>query len=237
VQVRVKRPRRRGARVALWLAVPVVLLALSQAILPPLVAHVVRGRISKYGSVQSVSVSAWPALELLWGKADSASARARSLTLTAAQMSKLTWESRSVHDLDLAVARLEVKVPGLRSGVVLSDVVTRKRGTLMSTQGTLTQADLAAAMPSGFTVQPVASGGGQVEVHASGGLFGVQASINALVKPLEGRLVAEPQGVPFGGFAKLTLFSDPHLKVQSVGMSVLSTQPLAYRLSLTMSLS
>jgi LmeA-like phospholipid-binding len=222
--------------VALVLAVPVLLLVLAQAILPTLAARLVRDRIKKYGDVQSVSVSAWPAVELLWGKADSASATAISLSVTAAQMAKLTWESRGVHDLDIAVARLDLKVPGIPSPVVLRDVKTRKRGASMTTQATLTQTDLTAALPSGFTVQPLASGDGQIEVHASGGLFGVQASISALVKPLEGRLVAEPQGSPLAGLATVTLFSDPHLKMESVGVRVQRGQPLTYGLSLRASL-
>lgn len=232
----VERRKRRRLRVALVVGVPLLLLALLQAILPPLAARVVRDRIKKYGDIQSVSVSAWPAVELLWGKADSAAATAGSLSVTAAQMTKLAWESRSVHDLDITVARLDLKVPGIPNGVVLRNVSSHKRGASMSTQATLTQADLTAALPSGFTVQPVGSGGGQVEVHASGGLFGVQESLSALVKPLEGRLVVEPQGFPLAGLATLTLFSDPHLKMESVDVRVQSRQPLAYRLSLRTSL-
>jgi hypothetical protein len=222
--------------VAFGFAVPVLLLLLAQAILPSIAARVVRDRIKPYGDLESVHLSAWPAVELLWGKADSASARSRSLRITLAQLTKLELEARGVHDLDLTVARLELKVPTVPNGIVLRDVTTRKHGASVYTQATLTQADLTAALPSGFTVQPVASGGGQVEVHASGGLFGMQASIGALVKPLEGRLVAEPQGFPLAGLATVTLFSDPHLKVESVDVRVQRRQPLTYGLSLRASL-
>ena len=74
-----------------------------------------------------------------------------------------------------------------------------KHGSAISASATLTQQQLDEALPSGFHIEPMASGGGEVEARASGGLFGVQASITALVKPLEGRLVAEPQGLPAGG--------------------------------------
>jgi LmeA-like phospholipid-binding len=232
----VQRRRRTGARVALLLAVPVVLLALAQVVLPVVAARVIRDRLGRYGYVRSVHVSAWPAVELLWGKADSLSATARGLSLTGPQMTKLAWESRGVRDIDLAVDRLDVKVPGIPNGIVLRDARARKRGASMSLQATLTQADLTAALPSGFTVQPVASGGGQVEVRASGALFGAQASISALVRPLDGRLVAEPRGFPLAGFATVTLFSDPHTNVQSVGVQVIGKQPLSYGLSLTATL-
>ena len=221
---------------ALALAVPVVLLALAQAILPTIAARVVRDRIKPYGDLEGVRVSAWPAVELLWGKADSLSAWSRSLTLTPAQLTKLESEARGVHDIDLTVQRLALTEPTLPNGIVLRDVTTRKRGASVDTHATLTQADLTAALPSGFTVQPVTSGEGQVEVRASGALFGVQASISALVKPLEGRLVAEPQGFPLAGLATVTLISDPHLKVESVGVRVDRGPPLNYRLSLRASL-
>jgi hypothetical protein len=106
----------------------------------------------------------------------------------------------------------------------------------MQVSATLTQSDLAASVPSGFTVQPVASGGGQVEVHATGALFGLQASIDALVRPLDGRLIAEPHGLPLSGIASVTLFSDPHLKAEWVGLTVTRRQPLAYGLTLRASL-
>jgi hypothetical protein len=137
-----------------------------------------------------------------------------------------------VHNLNLTAHRFALKIPGLPNDLVLSDVTTRKQGSSISVHATLTQANLTAALPSGVTVQPVASGGGQVEVHASGALFGLQASINALVRPQEGRLVAEPRGLPFGGIATVTVFEDPHLQVEAVGIAVTSKQPLTYGLSL-----
>jgi hypothetical protein len=100
----------------------------------------------------------------------------------------------------------------------------------------MTQRNLDEALPSGFHVEPTASGGGEVQARASGGLFGVQTSITVLVRPYEGRLVAEPRGFPLAGLATVTLFADSHLKVESVGVAVESRQPLTYRLSLRASL-
>ncbi|HEV3094404.1 MAG TPA: LmeA family phospholipid-binding protein [Solirubrobacteraceae bacterium] len=230
------RRTRKSTRVVLAVAVPVVLVALAQIVLPPLAARIARDRMKAYGDIRSVSVSAWPAVELLWGKADSATALASNLNLTTAQMTKLAWEARGIHDLDLSVDTLDLKVPGVPNDVLLRNVRTQKRGSSMQVSATLTQSDLAASVPSGFTVQPVASGGGQVEVHATGGLFGLQASIDALVRPLDGRLIAEPHGLPLSGIATVTLFSDPHLKVEWVGLTVTRRQPLAYGLTLRASL-
>ena len=81
----------------------------------------------------------------------------------------------------------------------------------------------------------VASGNGQVEARASGGLFGIQASIVTLVQPLEGRLVAEPEGFPLARLATVTLFSDPHLKVEH-RLAGAAHPPLTYGLSMSASL-
>ncbi len=227
----------RPSRIALAIAAPIVLIAvLAQAFLPALAAKRVMDRIARYGAVKSVSVSAWPALELLWGKADSVTVRAGALTVTPAQIALLLSEARKVRDMTVSADSTSMRIATLPHGLTLSDLRMEKHGSSMQASAILTQRQLDEALPSGFHVEPVASSGGQVEVKASGGLFGVQASIDALVKPLEGRLVAQPQGFPFAGFGTVTLFSDPRLEVESVGVQVQRAQPLTYSLSLRASL-
>ena len=74
---------RRAGRIAAWLAGAIVLvLVLAQLFLPGIAASRVRARVGKYGTVQSVSVKAWPAVKLLWGSADSVTVRAGSLSMS-----------------------------------------------------------------------------------------------------------------------------------------------------------
>jgi hypothetical protein len=227
----------RGLRVALAaVGALVVLFALAQLLLPKLAAKRVSDRVARYGTVRHVSVSAWPAVELIWGKADSVSVSANTLTATPAQIASLLQEAHNVDDLTVTTDRASLRVPSIPNGLTLNDVHMQKRGSAIQASATLTQQQLDEALPNGFHVEPVASAAGQVEVRASGGLFGLQASIDALVKPLEGRLVAEPQGFPFAGIATVTLFSDPHLTVESVAVRVQGRQPLSYGLSLRASL-
>ena len=61
----------------------VLALALAQLLLPGIAASRISSRVGRYGEVQSVSVSAWPAVKLLWGSADSVTVRARSLRVSA----------------------------------------------------------------------------------------------------------------------------------------------------------
>jgi hypothetical protein len=227
----------RASRIALAIGALLALaVVLAQVFLPALAAKRVRDRVARYGTVKSVHVTAWPALELLWGKADSITVRAAALSVTPAQIALLLSEAHKVRDMTVSADTTSMRVAGLARGLTLSNVQMEKHGVSMQASATLTQRQLNEALPNGFHVEPVASGSGQVEVKASGGLFGVQASIDALVKPLEGRLVAQPQGFPFAGFGTVTLFSDPRLEVQSVGVRVQRAQPLTYGLSLRASL-
>jgi len=229
--------RRTTRRVVLAVGTPLALvLVLAQAFLPSLAAKRVSDRVARYGAVESTSVSAFPALELLWGKADSITVHAATLTVTPAQIGSLLWEARGASDTTVSAAAVSLRVAGLPSGLTVSAVRMERHGSAVHASATLTQRALDEALPSGFHVQPTASGEGQVRVRASGGLFGVQTSIDALVRPLEGRIVAEPSGFPLAGIATVTLFSDPHLNVQSIGVRVLRGTPLAYGLSLSATL-
>jgi hypothetical protein len=186
-----------------------VLLGLAQIFLPKLAASRISSRIGKYGSVDRVHVSAWPAIELLWGDADSVQVHATRLRLELGETAKLLDEARGVD-------RLELRAASAQEGPLpLSDVVLRKRGGRMSARAFTSEADVSAALPPGFSVQLLRSDGREVEVHASGGLFGVGASVDAVAQASEGKLVVRPRGLLQA--LKLTLFSDPRVYVEGVG--------------------
>ncbi len=203
----------KGVRVALWsTGVLVVLLALAQVFLPKIAASRISDRIGRYGSVDSVHVSAWPALELLWKHADSVEVKATRLRVSPAQTSKLLAEASGTD-------RLEVNVDSAHEGpLALRDVRFRKRGSRMSATAHLGNADVAAALPPGIGVQLLGSGGGKVEVRASGGLFGFGASVDAVAEAEGGKLVVHPRGLLLAAI-KLTLFADPRVYVTGVSAS------------------
>lgn len=207
----------------------VLLLALAQLLLPRIAASVISSRVGRYGKVSSVSVEAWPAVQLLWGSVPSVHLHAASLSVTPAQAAKLLWEARGVADADISVERAHV------GSLQLTQAILRKRGSALSAQASASQADVKAALPEGFNVQLLGSAHGQVEVQASGALFGVGATVNAVGEASEGKLVAHPLGFLISGL-QLTLFSDPHVYVHGVGAAVETQQPLSYRLSMNASL-
>lgn len=200
----------RPLRVVLWLlGAVIVVLGLAQIFLPKIAASRISSRLGKYGDVQSVHVSAFPAMELLWGDADSVTVRARTLKVSPAQTGKLLHEARGLHDIDLSAEAS--RVGPLR----LQLVSLRKHGAKLHAQGTVSPADIKAALPAGVSLQLVGSSGGKVEVRATGGLFGVGATVDAVAKAEGGELVVRPRGFLLEAL-KLTLFSDPHVYVEGV---------------------
>jgi hypothetical protein len=217
-------------RIALLvLGAVLVALVAAQIALPKIAASKISSRVGRYGEVQSVSVSAWPAVKLLWGDVDSVKVRAAHLALSTAQVAKLLWEAHGVRTMDLSAS--SVKVGPLE----VEDAVLHKRGSAMEATARTSEADVRAALPEGLEVKLLDSREGQVEVQASGGLFGVNASVSALAGGSEGKLVAHPLGLLIEGF-QLTLFADPHVFVEGVGASVASRAPLTYDLSMSASL-
>jgi hypothetical protein len=199
---------------------------LAQVLLPRIAASRISSRVGRYGKVHSVSVSAWPALELLWGHADSVRVSANRLALSPAQLGNLLWEGHSVNSLHVSADSAQLGT------LTVSDASLAKHGNSLIAQAVVSEAAVKAALPPGVDVRLLRSRGGEVEVQASGGLFGVGASVNALAGASEGKLVAHPLGFLIEGL-RLTLFADPHVYVEGVGASVATEQPLSYRLTMS----
>lgn len=210
---------------ALIAGVLLLALGIAQLVLPRVAANRISSRIGRYGKVESVSVSAWPAVKLLWGHGDSAHVRAGHLAMTPAQASALLWESRGIQNMDLSASSIQLGT------LSIEDVSLRKRGDQLSGEASATAAEANAALPAGVSVSLLGSREGQVEVRAGGGLFGVATAVNARAEAKDGNIVAHPVGFLIESF-QLTLFADPHVHVESIGASVTSRQPLTYRLSI-----
>jgi LmeA-like phospholipid-binding len=217
-------------RIGLWLVgALLLLLVLAQVLLPRLAVSRISSRVGRYGKVLSVSVSAWPAVELLWGHVGSVRVRAKSLALSPAQAASLLSEAKGVASMDVSAEA--VRMGKLR----VTDASMRKRGDALSAQALVSEVAVKAALPAGFVVRLLRSEGGEVEVQATGALFGVGASVNAVAGASDGKLVAHPLGFLIEGI-QLMLFSNPHVYVEGVGASVQSTDPQSYRLSMSASL-
>jgi hypothetical protein len=193
----------------------VAVLVLAQLALPTIAARIARDRIAKYGTVRSVSVSALPAIQLLWGSAQSASINAGSLRMSQSQADALLPQLRGIARVDLTADSLQIGSFRLR------DARLRKRDAELYIVGTLGQSDLQSTLPAGVQARPLASAAGRVEMLVSGSVLGFGVSVRALLDAREGKLIAQPQGLPFAGLARITVFSDPGLAVQRFGLTIL----------------
>jgi hypothetical protein len=201
---------RRIIAVAIVLAVLVVLAVVAQLVLPGIAENRIRDRLAHDGRVESVRVSAFPAVKLLWGKADRVTVRMTSVHTGVGGLGSLLGRTADAGRVDASTRELDVLTLRLR------DASLRKRGGRLEGEATVTDADLRGALPAGFAVRPVASGNGQLVLRGTATLFGATISANAVLLAQDGKLKIAPD-VPFGGFAALTVFSDPHVHVEAIG--------------------
>lgn len=193
----------------------VALLVLAQALLPGIAASRISSRVGRYGEVQSVSVSAWPAVKLLWGDADTVNVRVMSLRISPAQTAKLLSEAGGVSRLTLTAA-------SVREGPLqLTSASLRKRGRELAAQGTMSEAAVQAALPAGVRLRLLASASSEVRVRVSGhtsaiGLLAGDGAVDVLAVASGGELIARPLGASFAGL-HLTLFASPHVYVEAIG--------------------
>jgi hypothetical protein len=201
--------------------VVLALLIVAQLVLPGIAADRLRDRLAGSGTVLEVKVSAFPAITLLWHRADHVVVRMADYRSGASNLGDSLAQTADV-------GTLEASVGELRSGALtLRNATLVKRGNELTAAATVTEADLRAAVPFLQGVQPVASSGGRLTLRGTASLLGLQASVDATVAAENGALVVAPD-VPFGGIATITLFDNPHVRVESVGAVAL---PGAFRIS------
>lgn len=184
----------------------VCLLVATQLVLPGIAAHRVRDELRGTGPVQSVQVSAFPALKLLWGHADRVRIRLGAGRIGAGDVAGELRKAQHVGRLDFAAASLAL------GPLRLQDVRLEKVGARVSGQASISRTNLAAVLPPGVDVKPVSSGGGQLVLEARAGLVAVRARLEAT----RGALYVAPEGL-LGSIASLRVYSDPRLAVTGVG--------------------
>jgi hypothetical protein len=189
--------------------VVILVLVVAQLVLPGVAADRLRDRLSKSGDVISVEVHAFPAIKLLWNHADRVAVRMGRYQSGAGALGDLLGQASDVGSLDASVQQLN-------SGLLtVRDAALRKRGNQLVGTALVTEADLRRSIPILQSVVPVQSPNGRLTLRGTASLFGVSATVDATVSASGGNLVVAPD-VPFGGFATVTVFSNPHVQVQSV---------------------
>ncbi|MGZ4341977.1 MAG: hypothetical protein ACXVHX_07965 [Solirubrobacteraceae bacterium] len=189
--------------------VVILVLVVAQFVLPGIAADRLRDRLSKSGTVVSVEVHAFPAIKLLWKHADRVVVQMGRYSSAAGPLGSLLSETSTVGSLDASAGEFDSGLLTVRKAAL------RKRGDQLVGTALVTEADLRRAIPILQSVVPVASSDGRLTLRGTASLFGVTATVDATVSTSDGKLVVAPD-VPFGGFATVTVFSNPHVQVQSV---------------------
>ncbi|MDQ2894974.1 MAG: DUF2993 domain-containing protein [Actinomycetota bacterium] len=201
--------RRRLTALLAAVALVLVVLAVAQVVLPGIAAQQLRDRLARSGQVLSVSVDAFPAVELLWHHADRVTVRLGRFRSSPGGLARLLDESSSVGVLSASVAQLDTGLLSLRNAAL------SKSGSTLSGAALITQSDLRTALPVLDSVTPVASAQGTLTLRGTATLFGLTASVDATLREQDGGIVVTPQ-VPFGGLAAIRVFSDPRLAVTAI---------------------
>jgi hypothetical protein len=190
----------------------IVLLGVAQLVLPGIAANRIRSQLDRYGDVRSVSVSAFPAVQLLWHRADSVSVDLASFRSDGTQLSGRLAQLHDVGSVHASAASATVGSLTVRHPLLV------KHGSSLVASARITDADLRRALPIVRSVTPVASSAGQLTVRGTADVFGQAVAVDFTVRASDGALVVSPD-VPFGGLATVTVFSDPDVRVTHVSAS------------------
>lgn len=199
----------RLALIAAFIAL--ALLAGSQILLPPLAERRIAGDLAGAGDVEDVTVRAFPALKLLFDRADRVEVRMGDARLAPGPLTSLLTSTREVGELD-------ARARSLRLGpLVLRDLSITKRAGELVGRALLEPEALAAALPPQVGFRPVGSDDGSLVLEATAGLFGLRATVRARLSARDGALVIAPEGGLLGGLATLTVFRDSRVHVTGIG--------------------
>lgn len=195
------------------LAVLVALAALlvaAQLMLPGVAEDRLREDLADSGDVRSVQVRAFPAVKLLFNRADRVIVR---LGQARAQPGRFADLVASTRETD----RLDASATGMRVGpLAVGDLRMRKNGDRLEGEASVTAAALSDALPFNVGVRPIIGADGSLVLEASAGVLGTQVAVRAQLSAREGNLVISPEGL-LGGFATVTVFSDPRVEVRDIG--------------------
>ncbi len=193
----------------------IVVLIASQLLLPGIAASQLRSELEANGSNVDVEVKAFPALKLLFKRAD------RVTVDVSDYNSGGEGEGTSIADLlarTKAVGELDVHVRVLEDRLLrIQDVRLRKEGDTLVADVALRTVDVDAALPANLRV----TGGSDDEGISVAGVTSVFGSeISAQAKILvddEGRIVLRPEGIPLASLVTVPVFSDERIAVETIG--------------------
>ncbi|ADB53676.1 hypothetical protein Cwoe_5270 [Conexibacter woesei DSM 14684] len=149
---------------------------------------------------------AFPAVELLWRRADRVEARVRSYDADGIDLADELAQTRGIGELDVRIGRVRAT-----AGVTLDDVRLRKRDGVLSGRAVLDGDELSRALPPRVELALVPRRDGAIML--AGRIGGAEVQLRVVAR--DGRVIARPEGL-LGVFAGYPVFSDPRIDVEQV---------------------
>lgn len=208
------RGRRKSWRVAAYVAATLIIVVLAaQLILPALAAEEVKESLEPPDHGVSVSVSAMPAVMLLFGRADSVSVEAvEARTSGAGGVARLLHRAANAGEVDARFRRMSIGV--LR----LEQVVFHKAGSEFSADASVKRSSIESALPAGVHIAASSQGQRALSVTIGADLLGLRLHGSATLAAEKGALVVSPD-LGLLDSLHVTVFSDPEVVVSNVSVT------------------
>jgi hypothetical protein len=198
----------RGALALIGLAVAA--LVGGQLALPRIAERRISSDLSHSGHVTHVDVQAVPAIKLLFKRADRVEVEMSEVRAgTTGKLVQLLRRTRQTKQLKASAELVTLGPLRLHAAAL-----TKDHDELMG-QATVSDQELAAALPAQLRLRPVDDPSGELVLEGSVGPLTARARLTAR----DGALVVAPEGL-LGGLGSLTVFRDSRVKVTDV-----SSQP------------
>jgi hypothetical protein len=193
----------------------VVALIAAQLLLPGVAEDNLKSDLEKQGSDVTVSVKAFPAVKLLFGRADDVTIDVANLRPDETgddgdSLSDLIAETKKTKQLDVHVKVLEDKL--LR----MQDVRLKKDGNKLTAVVKLLKSDVDEALPAELRLTDTKVPNG-LAVAGSTDVFGEQIEAEAKIyADDDGSLVLEPSDDLLGDLVSVPIFEDDRVAVDSI---------------------
>ena len=187
----------------------ILVFGVGQLVLPSIAEHIERDRLAKRGTVISLSISAFPAIELLFGHADTVTAHLASLNASQSQLATNLSQTSGVSNINVTVDKVT-------SGpITVNSVTMTKRGKRYRGTGLITESSLRQAVPLLESVTEVASSDGSLTLQGTANVVIGTVTADAKVAAQAGKVVVSGTGL-ISSFLHLTVWSNPKVYVESV---------------------
>jgi hypothetical protein len=202
-------------RAAIAGGVLVALLVVAQLLLPRIAERKLRSDLQRHGGNVKVDVAAFPAITLLWHKAD-------RVTVDVGDYRPGPPRSGSSLADDLAktkdAGKLDVHIGVLNDRLLrMHDVTLRKRGDTLVGEVRLRRSDVNAALPPRLHLSGHAAAGQGIAVAGVTSVFGRRVSAKArILVDSRGRIVLKPSGSLLASLVTVPLFSDDRIAVDAI---------------------